>query len=375
MRTPARTGIAVVLGTRPEMVKLAGIIAELGEQARVFHTGQHYDPALSGDVWSSLGLPEPEAVLDVGGATRAVQVASALHQLDVHFAERPPRAVVVQGDTNATLAGALAANAHDIPLIHVEAGLRSFDRAMPEEHNRVMVDHLSDLLCAPTSTNVANLRAENVAAGRVLLTGNTVVEAVDAQRLDDRAAAAVLDAHGLTPNRYVLATFHRPENTDPLDVLTTILEELAKIDAEVVAPLHPRTRSRIEKAGLSHLLAPLTVIDPVPPAEFLALAGNAAVLVSDSGGVQEECSVLKRPLLVVRASTERPEVIGTFAERTNPGPEISLIVNEWLDGLTAKHAELARTPSPYGDGSASARIATAIHSLLARQAEQHLSVR
>lgn len=374
MTAPTRTGIAIVLGTRPEMVKLAGIIAELGDQARVFHTGQHYDASLSGDVWASLGLPEPEAVLDVGGATRAVQVASALHQLDMHFAERPPRAVVVQGDTNATLAGALAANAQNIPLIHVEAGLRSFDRAMPEEHNRVMVDHLSDLLCAPTAINVSNLRAENVAPGRVLLTGNTVVEAVEAQRLDDRASAELLEFYGLTADRYVLATFHRPENTDPMDVLQTILEELGRIDAEVVAPLHPRTLARIEKQGLAHLLEPLTVIDPVPPAAFLALAGNAAVLVSDSGGVQEECSVLKRPLLVVRASTERPEVIGTFAERTTPGPEISLIVNEWLDDLAAKHTELAQTPSPYGDGTASERIADAIRSLLADQPHDRLSV-
>lgn len=357
-------GIAIVLGTRPEMVKLAGIIHSLGSSSRVFHTGQHYDPALSGSVWESLGLPRPEATLTVGGSSRAAQVASTLTQLDAIFTARPPRAVVVQGDTNATLAGALAANALGIPLVHVEAGLRSFDRAMPEEHNRVMVDHIADLLCAPTDVNVENLLAERIPAERIVLTGNTVVEAVNAQRLPAAEVAAILADRGLVTDGYVLGTFHRPENTDSVEALTAILAELARVSLPVVLPLHPRTRARIREFGLEPLLDGITVIDPVTPPEFLALASSAAVLVSDSGGVQEECSVIKRPLLVVRASTERPEVMGSFAERVLPGPQISAIVGRWIGELDERHRALAALPSPYGDGSASERIADEIRSLV-----------
>lgn len=363
-------GIAVVLGTRPEMVKLAGVVHALGSESRIFHTGQHYDRTLSGSVWTSLELPRPEAVLTLGGTTRAAQIASALDQLDAIFTARPPKAVVVQGDTNATLAGALAANALGIPLVHVEAGLRSFDRAMPEEHNRVMVDHISDLLCAPTAVNVDNLRAERIPAERIVLTGNTVVEAVNAQRLTDAEAADVLSAHGLVAGDYVLGTFHRPENTDSAETLRTILTELAAVSLPVVLPLHPRTRARIRDFGLLPLLDGLRVIEPLTPPEFLALASSAAVLVSDSGGVQEECSVIKRPLLVVRASTERPEVMGSFAERVLPGPAISRIVDGWITDRHERHAALAALPSPYGDGSASRRIAEEIRALVATRAAE-----
>jgi UDP-N-acetylglucosamine 2-epimerase (non-hydrolysing) len=357
-------GIAIVLGTRPEMVKLAGIIHELGPESRVIHTGQHYDRTLSGSVWEALGLPEPEAVLSAGGSGRAAQIASTLKQLDTIFTARPPKAVVVQGDTNATLAGALAANALGIPLVHVEAGLRSFDRAMPEEHNRVMVDHIADLLCAPTAVNVENLRAEQIPAERIVRTGNTVVEAVQAQLLPRHAAAAVLAGLRLSVDGYVLATIHRPENTDDREALSTILTELGSVSLPVVLPLHPRTRARIHAFGLDPLLQGLQVIEPVTPPEFLALASSAAVLVSDSGGVQEECSVIKRPLLVVRASTERPEVMGSFADRVLPGPQISEIVERWIGDLDSVHAELERLPSPYGDGTASARVAREIRTLV-----------
>ncbi|MFI2705809.1 non-hydrolyzing UDP-N-acetylglucosamine 2-epimerase [Cellulosimicrobium composti] len=353
-----------MLGTRPEMVKLAGIVRELGDQARIFHTGQHYDPSLSSEVWQSLGLPVPEAVLDVGGGSRAAQVGGALLALDEIFRSCPPRAVVVQGDTNATLAGALAANANSIPLVHVEAGLRSHDRAMPEEHNRVLVDHIADVLCAPTQTNRANLIEEAISSARVHVTGNTVVEAVQAQALPDDEQELVLARHGLRAGGYVLATIHRPENTDDQHTLETVLHELGKVRSRVVLPLHPRTRARVEQAGLEGLLSPLTVIEPLSPPQFLALAAHCAVMVSDSGGLQEECSVLKRPLLVVRRSTERPEVMGTFAERVTPGPAIADTVNAWLGDIASIHARLARLPSPYGDGSASSRIAALINDVV-----------
>ncbi|MFJ9517812.1 non-hydrolyzing UDP-N-acetylglucosamine 2-epimerase [Kitasatospora sp. NPDC101801] len=353
--------IAVVLGTRPELVKLAPLIHELGPAARLMHTGQHWDEAMSGRFLRELGLPEPELLSGVGGRPRAGQIAASLEQLDAAFTTERPGAVVVQGDTNATLAGALAANAHGIPLVHVEAGLRSHDRAMPEEHNRVMVDHIADLLCAATEENAANLRTEALAERAIALTGNTVVEVVRRQLPDAEARAELLARYGLRADGYVLATVHRPENTDTAEALGAVLGELDALAAtgtEVLLPLHPRTRAAVERHGLEPLLARLTVTEPVGYGEFLGLARHAALLISDSGGVQEECTVLGRPLLVVRRSTERPESVAAgFAALVGPGPELGALAAAWLADTPERLTRLAATPSPYGDGTASARIA------------------
>lgn len=352
-----RNGVAVVLGTRPEIIKLAPVIHALGPEARVFDTGQHYDADMSRVFWDSFGLPEPELVLDVGNLPRALQVSTALARLDAVFAERPPHTVIVQGDTNATLAGGLAANARGVRLIHVEAGLRSYDRAMPEEHNRVVVSQLADVLCAPTPESAANLRESGIPDSRIHITGNTVVEALNRQLPDAATRRRILRDHELAHDGYVLATIHRPENTDEPTVLAAILDELRAIHAPVVFPLHPRTRARIEEFGLTDALADLRVTAPLPPDVFLALAAEAAALVSDSGGVQEECTVIKKPLVVVRRSTERPEALEDFAVLATPGPDVSNTVGTWLRDLTAVHRRLSATPSPYGDGTASARIA------------------
>jgi UDP-N-acetylglucosamine 2-epimerase (non-hydrolysing) len=349
-----------VLGTRPEIIKLAPVIGRIRTRARIVHTGQHYDPELSGRIWDALNLTRPDTVIGVGGGGRGAQIAAALDRLDAIVAADRPNVVVVQGDTNATLAGALVANAHGVPLVHVEAGLRSRDRAMPEEHNRVVVDHLADVLCAPTWANVDNLVAEGIPVDRVHLTGNTIVDAVQSQLPAPDAAAAVLRDHGVTDGGYVVATVHRPENTDDPGVLATILRELAAITVPVLLPLHPRTRERITASGLDHLLDPVRALDPLVPAQFLALCAGAAALVSDSGGLQEECSVLKRPLLVVRRSTERPEVLGTFAERFLPGPDISRVVNHWCADVDATRRRLATLPSPYGTEHSSDDIARLI---------------
>lgn len=350
-------GIAFVLGTRPEMIKLAPVARLLPGQARLFHTGQHFDANLSGNVWESMGLPAPEAVFDVGGKSRATQIGSATAALAEAFEQHRPRAVVVHGDTNATVAGALAANSLGIPLVHIEAGLRSRDRAMPEEHNRVMVDHISDVLFAPTEVNRDNLLAEGIAAERVIVTGNTVVEAVIEQLPSVQEQHEIVAAYGATPNRFVLATLHRPENTDDTVNLQSVVEDLAGIDSPVLFPVHPRTRAKLHATGLIHHLGGVRLLDPLSPREFLALAATSALLISDSGGLQEECSVLKRPLIVVRRSTERPEVIGTFAVQVPAGSGIGARANEWLARIDDIHASLAEVASPYGDGTASALIA------------------
>ena len=359
---PLENTIVVALGTRPEIIKLAPIIAALGDRARVVHTGQHYDETLSKVFFDAFGLPEPAYRLEIGGATRATQIGEATKRLGEHLADEPAAAVVVQGDTNTTVGAALAANATETPLVHIEAGLRSFDRAMPEEHNRIVTDVLSDLCCAPTDVSRRNLLESGIPADRISVTGNTVVEAVHTLLPAERNP--YLARHGVDPAGYVLATFHRPENVDDPGTLAVILEQLAGLTLPTILPMHPRTRARVESFGLGEVLARLRVVEPVGFQEFLALSAECAALVSDSGGVQEEVSVLKRPVLVVRRSTERPEVLGTFAERVLPGPDIGRVVDGWLADIEAFHARLAVTPSPYGEGDAADRSVAAIDRML-----------
>jgi UDP-N-acetylglucosamine 2-epimerase (non-hydrolysing) len=356
--------ILVVLGTRPEIVKLALIARILGDDGAVVHTGQHYDPGLSDSFFDQFDLPEPKVFLEIGGESRGRQIGLAVTALDGILEEMQPAAVVVQGDTNTVLAAALAANAREVPVVHVEAGLRSNDRRMPEEHNRVVTDHLADLLLAPTETSRANLLAEGIPDERIVVTGNTVVEAVGELMPDADERRALAASFGVESGRFVLSTFHRPENVDDPDILETILLQLAALPFPVLLPLHPRAVARVASAGLGNLLDEIKVVEPIGYREFLGLGAESAFLVSDSGGVQEEVSVYKRPVLVVRRSTERPEVIGTFAERVEPGPDITRVAGEWATDLDAVHARLAETPSPYGDGSASQRSVDAIRRLI-----------
>ncbi|MEU4804226.1 UDP-N-acetylglucosamine 2-epimerase (non-hydrolyzing) [Actinosynnema sp. NPDC023587] len=356
--------VTLVCGTRPELIKLAPLVRLLGSRAVVVYTGQHYDRTMYELIRRDLAEPGRFHEFALGGARRGAQLGRAVKAVDDVLAAHRTAAVVVQGDTTSALAGALAANANDVPLVHVEAGLRSFDRAMPEEHNRVAIDHLADLCCAPTPLNRANLLAENIPADRVRVTGNTVVEALAAARPGPEAEAAVLAAHGLRRDHYAVATIHRPENVDDPVNLETVLRELAALPLTVVLPLHPRTAKRVHDFGLGALLGDLHVVEPRAYPEFLALAAGAAVVVSDSGGIQEEASVLKRPVVVVRRSTERPEIEGTFGTLVPPGPRIGAEVGRWLDDVAGHRARLATVPSPYGTGSPALRIATALEELV-----------
>ncbi|MEA3510509.1 MAG: UDP-N-acetylglucosamine 2-epimerase (non-hydrolyzing) [Actinomycetota bacterium] len=356
--------VAVVLGTRPEIVKLAGLVRLLGPAARVVYTGQHYDPELSGIFFDEFDMPRPDVHVEIGGKRRGTQIGRATEGLDALFAEDRPLVIVVQGDTNTVAAGALAANAAEIPLVHVEAGLRSFDRRMPEEHNRVIADHLADRCLAATDLNRDNLLAERIDESRIAITGNTVVEAVERLLPTKVEREVILKAYGVGPGRFVLSTFHRPENVDDPETLRNILTELAGLPTPVLLPLHPRTVRRVEEFGFGPLLNRLTVVDPIGYRDFLALGAESAFLVSDSGGVQEEVSVYKRPLIVVRRSTERPEVLGTFARLVEPGSAIGAVANDWIDRIDALHHELAAIRSPYGDASAPQRCVEAIASLV-----------
>lgn len=354
--------VAVVLGTRPEIIKLAFVIKGLGESASVIHTGQHFDEGLSRIFLDVFQLPEPVSHLGVGGLSRAAQIGATVSTLDRVFEERGPNVIVVQGDTNTTLAGALAANAREIPIVHVEAGLRSHDRKMPEEHNRVLTDHLADVLCAPTTGARQNALDEGIAGHRIVLTGNTVVEAVRHLMPDGQSRRVIVERHGLEPGAFALSTFHRPENVDDPERLTLVLEQLAKLDLPVLLPLHPRSLESAHRSGLDAMLAEIRVVEPVGYREFLALSAESAFLVSDSGGIQEEATIYKRPIIVVRRSTERPEVIGSFARLVGVD-SIAATAAEWLHDLPAVHRELAELDSPYGDGTASERIVRVIREM------------
>lgn len=355
--------IAVVLGTRPEIIKLGHMIRLLGPAARVIHTGQHYDARLTDVFFDAFNIGRSSELVGVGGKTRGDQIGLALSALEHAFLHDRPDAVVVQGDTNSTLAASLAANARDIPLVHVEAGLRSFDRRMPEEHNRVLTDHLADLCLTPTSTASENLISEGIPEDRIIVTGNTIVEAVNTLLPVSGLREEILRHHRLSPAGYILSTFHRPENVDDPTTFAGIFEDLGRLPLPVLLPLHPRSQAQLTRLGIRPS-AQTRIIEPVGYTEFLGLLAECALAVSDSGGLQEEASIVKRPIIVVRRSTERPEVIGTFARLVSTGRSMADEADVWLRHIDEVHEELSKLDTPFGDGSASSRSVDALTDLI-----------
>ena len=360
--------IAVVVGTRPEAIKLAPVTRLLGREALVVHTGQHFSPGMFGHI-------TPDVVLDTPAAretTRGHQLGNFVTALDHLFHQHQPDVVLVQGDTTSALAGALAANVTNTPLVHLEAGLRSFDRAMPEEHHRVLIDHLADLCCAPTPLARDNQLAERIAPERIEVTGNTIVEAVATSLPNQRKQEHILGALGLTRLGYVLATIHRPENADNPVHLAAILRQLTTAPVPVVFPLHPRTQRQIRSFGLTSLARRLRLTEPLDYPVLLALIRHAVGLITDSGGIQEEATILKRPILVIRRSNERPEVEQTFGTRTLPDDKrISEILTTWLRDAPAINSRLTDIPTPYGDGTASSRLIEAVRARFGSSPQQH----
>jgi UDP-N-acetylglucosamine 2-epimerase (non-hydrolysing) len=357
----------VILGTRPEAIKLAGVVRALGDRARLIHTGQHFDRRMWSDVAAALGLPAPEESFSIGGTHRGEQIGEATTVLTRHLLARPAAAVVVQGDTNSTLAGALAGTATGTPVVHVEAGLRSNDRGMPEEINRLLVDRVADLCCAPLERNAEILRAEGVPPQAIAVTGNTLADVATGLLPPPDRTAATLAAHGLVPDGYVLATVHRPSNVDDPQRLAAVLAALgaAAHDVPVLFPVHPRTRARILAAGLT-VPAGVLAVEPVDPATFLSLLSRARLAVSDSGGVQEEACLFRRPLLVLRDTTERPELLDGWCRLVgdgDPAGAISTAVRDAVDwGRLLSERDL-----PYPIGPAGPRIVAALDSLLDRR--------
>lgn len=355
--------VAVVFGTRPEIIKLAPVIHLLGDRAVLVHTGQHFDENMSGTFLEQLRIPPLHQHLDVGGSTRGAQIGRGTVEIERFLLDERPALVVVQGDTNSALAGALAANSTGTLLAHLEAGLRSYDRTMPEEHNRVLIDCMADLCLAPHATNADALEREGIRPDRIRVCGSTLLDALLLIMPGPAERLAHLQANGVGPSAFVLATIHRVENADDPGNLRAILCELGQLPLPVVLPLHPRTLKNAVEFGLQPLLDRINVRDPMGFSEFISLAKECALIISDSGGVQEEATILKRPVLVVRNSTERPEILGTFAHLVASGPEIGRVANELLRDLTRVHAELESMPYPYGQ-NASVAVVAAIEELV-----------
>src|SRR5688572_5807600 len=304
--------VVSVIGARPQFVKCAPVSCELRKIAQevLVHTGQHYDDTMSGVFFRELGLPEPDYHLAVGSGLHGQQTGEMLKKLEEVFLKEEPNLVLVYGDTNSTLAGSLAAAKLHIPVAHVEAGLRSYNRKMPEEINRVMTDHLSALLFCPTETAVENLKGEGLIKG-VHLVGDVMYDALlDGVEIAKRTSR-ILDRLKLRPHRFILATVHRAENTDQperLEGLVTALIGLARAGHTVVFPVHPRTQKQL--AMHSYQLPDGVVqIDPVPYLDMILLESMARVILTDSGGIQKEAYWLQTPCLTLRDETEWKETV------------------------------------------------------------------
>lgn len=352
------TGIVHVVGARPNFVKAAPVVSALrgrGAHQSVVHTGQHYDDRMSAVFFRDLNLPTPDVDLGVGSGTHAAQTASLMVGLEREFIARGPGMVVVYGDVNSTVAAALVAAKLQIPVAHVEAGLRSFDNTMPEEINRRVTDQLSDLCFATSPEAIGHLAAEGVGPERVHLVGNPMIDTLlgNLDRFDSEALRTRLDL----PERYVATTLHRPANVDDPDSairLTERLHEIADL-VDVVMPVHPRGRAAFEGAGLGdhprvRLLEPLGYLD------FVALTRGAAAVVTDSGGVQEETTVLGVPCLTLRPNTERPVTITHGTNRLVTEADLVQTVSKVLHGQTPER--LGDGVPPLWDGRAGERIAS-----------------
>ena len=350
-----------VVGARPNFVKIAPIMAALRKHSaveqRLVHTGQHYDPRMAGAFFDDLGLPAPDHDLRVGSGTHAEQTAAVMTRFEPVLLDEGPDLVVVVGDVNSTLAAALVAAKRGVPVAHVEAGLRSFDRSMPEEINRIVTDRLSTLLFAPSEEAAANLRREGCDEAAIAVVGNVMIDTllVHRDRLSTPALPDVPDLPALSDRGYAVLTLHRPANVDDTPRLRTLLARLRLVAERlpIVFPVHPRTRDRLLRAGVDLAGTGIHPVDPLGYPAFLALMARAACVLTDSGGIQEETSTLDVPCCTIRDTTEWPR---TLTEGTNT------LVGGDARGLAGAFEEFLRTggrrgTGPAPDGRAGERIA------------------
>ncbi len=354
--------IMCVVGARPNFMKMAPLMAAFRGGTDPFdttlvHTGQHYDAGMSDIFFRQLGMPAPDVQLGIGPGTQGAQTGRMMAALETVVNERRPELVVVVGDVNSTLAAALVAAKAGVPVAHVEAGLRSFDRRMPEEINRIVTDALATYLFATEEDGVANLRREGIEDDRIFLVGNVMIDTLRAlvPQIRERRMAAEM---GLAPGGYGVVTLHRPSNVDDEGMLERWVSVLERIgsDLPLVFPAHPRTAARLASAGLDGRLAGsgVKVVEPLPYVEFISLVADSRLVLTDSGGIQEETTVLGVPCLTLRDSTERPVTVRLGTNQlVGVEPEAAIAAAEGvLSGPPASHSV-----PPLWDGRAAERIA------------------
>jgi UDP-N-acetylglucosamine 2-epimerase (non-hydrolysing) len=369
----------VIAGARPNFVKIAPILSELaarGHQGILVHTGQHYDDGLSDAFFRDLELPEPDFHLEVGSGTHAWQTARMMETFEPVLLATKPDWVIVVGDVNSTLACALVTTKlkeeTGTCLAHVEAGLRSGDWRMAEEVNRVLTDRMSDLLLTPSRDAQPNLLAEGIAPERIVFTGNVMIDTLFHQ-LPQARRLRFSQSLGLPCDEYAVVTLHRPATVDDAGVLETILEALGEVARQlpVVFPMHPRTRSRISTFGLGDSISRLHVLNPVSYTEMLSLIDGAAVVLTDSGGLQEETTALGVPCVTLREQTERPITIQEGTNRLAGWPLSVEGVTKAVQDALSQRRRPANIRCPEGwDGKASARIVDALTSKLPGAADR-----
>ena len=346
-----------IVGARPQFIKAALVSRAMREHGGIeevmVHTGQHFDANMSAAFFDELSIPDPQYNLGVGGGTHAQNTGRMMEGLERVMTQRSPELVVVFGDTDSTLAGALAAAKLCVPVAHVEAGLRSFNRRMPEEVNRVLTDHVSELLFAPSGQAVANLAREGVTGDRVKMVGDVMYDAVLAFTELAQRSVDPLGRNRLQPGGYALATLHRKENTDDPGRLRPIFEGLAQSQCEVVMPLHPRTRTRLAEFGIEPAGA-VRIIDPVGYLEMLLLERDAKLIATDSGGVQKEAYFHGVPCVTLRDETEWVELV-QLGVNVLVGADAGAIAQA-MQG----HPFQTTSREVYGDGRAATRIASIV---------------
>lgn len=356
--------VLTVVGARPQFIKAAplskAILTRGSFVELMVHTGQHYDANMSDVFFSELGIAPPARYLGISGGNHGAMTGAMLAALEDTYLDLKPDAVVVYGDTNSTLAGALAASKLQIPVVHIEAGLRSFNRRMPEEQNRVLTDHLSDLLLVPSAVAQKNLENEGIKGSMLVQVGDIMYDATRQFGTIARTTSSVLRDHGLVDGGYVLSTIHRAENTDHMERLLAIIEglDLVAETLPVVLPLHPRTRAVLERArrGPSRI----KVIPPVGYLDMVRLEAGAAVIATDSGGVQKEAYFQGVPCVTLRDETEWIELVDSGWNRLVSPRSAEVVATAILEA----RGQTGQNVSPYGDGDAATKIVTAIGTML-----------
>jgi len=348
--------ICIVVGTRPEIIKMSPIIKHCIKNNLdffVLHTGQHYNYNLDGLFFEELQLPQPKYNLNVGSRSHCSQISKILADMESILEKEKPDVLLVEGDTNTVLASALAASKMKIILGHVESGLRSYDFNMHEEHNRIATDHLSDWLFAPTQLQADILLKEGIFPDQIVVTGNTIVDALN-QNIERANQRTILQDHGLQKQKYFLLTAHRAETTDDPDKLQTLIKGIEDVSAKfgipVIYPVHPRTKARMDEFNIK-INESIKLIDPVSFLDFLKLEANAAVVITDSGGAQEESCILKVPCVTLRKSTERPETV-EVGGNIIAGIEPKAI----MDAVEKMMSSPRDWKNPFGDGTAAEQI-------------------